>query len=279
VKELIEIRTEQIGEARDHLKGNVFVINLIVFAIGGGLAYLLAKRNLAPIEEAHEAQTRFTADASHELRTPLAAMRSEIEVVLRDRALTLGAAKKQLQSNLEEIAKLEALSDGLLKLARQEHNLEQYEEVALAEVVQKVVQSMAARAEAQTMTLVTEISDVRVRGDSWSLMELMAILLDNAIKYSPPKTVATIRLRRLGGRAELTIHDQGQGIKASDLPHIFDRFYRADQARSKEKVSGYGLGLAIAKQIVEAHQGSMTIRSTPGVETVVTVLLPVASKL
>ena len=277
VQELIALRTEQIEESRDHFRRELLTINLIILLIGGGLAYLLAKRNLAPIEEAHRAQTRFTADASHELRTPLAAMRSEIEVTLRDTKLNLVAAKRQLASNLEEIAKLEQLSSGLLQLARQEHHIGNAASIDLVQITEEVIKSLAMLAKRQKIELqpVLPAEPLFVRGDGWSLQELITILLDNALKYSQAATVVTISLKKQGSLAELAVHDRGFGIKPSDLPHIFDRFYRADQARSKEKVSGYGLGLAIAKQIVEAHRGTIVATSTPSLGTIFTVRLPV----
>lgn len=275
VEEVIALRTGQIEESKDHLRGNLFVMNLVIFLLGGGLAYLLAKRNLMPIEEAHEAQNRFTADASHELRTPLTAIRSEIEVALRDKKLTLASAKGQLRSNLEEVVKLQSLADSLLRLARHERQLEQSTTVAVRNVIGEAVDAVTKPAADRSIRIETNLEDASVRGDRWSLIELATILLDNAVKYSPSHTVITVAARKDGHDLLLTVHNQGAGIKASDLPHIFDRFYRVDQARSKERVAGYGLGLAIAKQIVEAHGGSIRAESFPGKGTRFLVRLPI----
>jgi signal transduction histidine kinase len=111
------LRAEQLDSDLNHLKGNLISFNLLVLLLGGAAAYALARRTLEPIEESLESQKRFTSDASHELRTPLTAMQAEIEVALRDASLTKAQAKELLQSNLEEVAKLKALSEGLLHLA------------------------------------------------------------------------------------------------------------------------------------------------------------------
>ena len=276
VQELIALRTEQIEESKDRLRGDFVVMNLVILFVGGGLAYLLAKRNLAPIEEAHEAQTRFTADASHELRTPLAAMRSEIEVALRDRKLTLSGAKKLLESNIEELDKLEALANGLLKLARHDRPPEALEPVHLPEVVAEATERLAVMAREKSIILEISSEDFLVMGDRWSLVELVTILLDNALKYSPPATTITVIVKKVGAVGQLVVSDHGVGIAPTDLPHIFDRFYRADAARSKQQVVGYGLGLAIAKQIVEAHRGTITALNLPEKGTTITVRLPLA---
>ena len=109
-----------------------------------------------------------------------------------------------------------------------------------------------------------ELDDVSILGDKESLTELFVILLDNAIKYSPAKSTINISVHKFDGHVEIKIKDRGIGIKASDLPHIFDRFYRADHSRNKEKVSGYGLGLSIAKNIVDLHSGTISANSKPG---------------
>jgi signal transduction histidine kinase len=118
-----------------------------------------------------------------------------------------------------------------------------------------------------------------VSGDFWSLVELFAILLDNAVKYSPEGSAVTVS----GGhekdrRLTVSVSDQGVGIAAADLPHIFDRFYQADRSRSKDHSTGYGLGLSIAQKIVELHQGSIEVSSQLGHGTVFTVTLPAAGK-
>lgn len=275
VQELIAVRTEQIEESADHLRRNLALMNLIILALGGGLAYYLARRNLAPIEATHEAQRRFTADASHELRTPLAAMRSEIEVALRSQQLSLTEARALLRSNLEEVAKLEVLSDRLLRLARHERQLETQERVALKEIVTEAVAAVRRIALKKKMHIEIDVEDLVLAGDRWSLGELAKILLDNAIKYSSPNSTIWLAVRRSGDQAELEVRDAGIGIKPADLPHIFERFYRADHARSHDRpAAGYGLGLAIAKEIAAAHRGTIRVTSSVGKGTTFHIRLP-----
>jgi signal transduction histidine kinase len=126
------------------------------------------------------------------------------------------------------------------------------------------------------ITVVNQVEDFQIVGDKASLVELLVILIDNAIKYSEPKTTIKLTTRKSNQFVSLAVTDHGQGIKASDLPHIFDRFYRADFSRSKTKTNGYGLGLSIAKKIVDAHGGKIEAKSTLGKGSTFVVRLPLA---
>lgn len=212
------------------------------------------------------------------MRTPLAAIQTEVEVALRDPKLDQTMAVNILRSNLEEVAKLKSLSDGLLRLARENGKTLPIESISLEKIIPEAISQVLASAEAKDITIANSVSDIAVLGDKQNLVELVVILLDNAIKYSDPKTTIKLSARKHGKYVYLAVTDQGQGIKASDLPHIFDRFYRADSSRSKEKVSGYGLGLSIAKKIVDLHQGTIEAKSTPGKGSTFTVRLPISPK-
>ncbi|HXH27069.1 MAG TPA: HAMP domain-containing sensor histidine kinase, partial [Candidatus Acidoferrum sp.] len=247
---------------------------IVLLAVACAASYLLARHNLRPLEQAMEAQSRFTADASHELRTPLTTMRTEIEVALRNPALGKAEMRDLLHSNLEEVAKLKALSEGLLRLAQADGAAVQMARVSLAAVVKNASKQLAATAGAKHITIAENIKDVTVTGDQQSLSELLVILLDNAIKYSPEQTTVTITTLTQNKQALCTVADQGRGIKAADLPHIFDRFYRTDASRSKLSPGGYGLGLPIARKIIEAHRGSIEVKSAPGKGSTFTIKLP-----
>lgn len=261
---LEQTRLKQAEESKERITIKLIYYNLLILALSAIGSYFLAKRTLKPIKETMEAQNRFTADASHELRTPLTAIRSEIEVGLRDKQLKLTDARKLLQSNLEEIAKLETLSKALLKLANSEGAQIKFTEVSLQEVIIEAYEKVAKLAEAKEIEFDNKLEDIKVNGDKTSLVELFVILLDNAIKYSQNQSNVECRMLNVDGRVRVKIIDHGIGIKASDLPHIFDRFYRADLSRSKEKIDGYGLGLPIAKRVIEMHNGSILVNSTPG---------------
>jgi len=268
------LRTRQLDTDRDRLKGNLVGLNLFVLATGGIASYALARRTLEPIEEALEKQKRFAADASHELRTPLAAMQTEIEVALRGAKLSKGEAVNQLKSNLEEVAKLRDLSDGLLQLASQDGKDLSQEIIRLDKAAGKAVERLAKAAAAKKIKIINKISPVSTPGDEVSLSDLAAILLDNAIKYSPSGSNITVVTGKRSKRALLEIKDEGQGIKASELPHIFERFYRADQSRNKDEASGYGLGLALARKIVDAHQGYIEVKSEEDKGSTFSIYLP-----
>lgn len=273
---LEELRAQQAQESKDNLRNNLLLLNLATLVMGAAVSWVLAQQTLRPIEEALEAQGRFTSDASHELRTPLTAMRTSIEVGLRDPKLTLPKAKGLLDSTLEEVKKLSSLSSGLLKLTRDNGGDIVKEPVSLKAVADAAVLQLDMTAKQKSITLHNEAKNLTVLGDAISLQEVVSIIVENAIKYSNEKTAITIKSRASGRSALLTVSDQGPGIKALDLVHIFDRFYRADTSRTRGKTEGYGLGLPIAKSIVEAHGGSIEARSVLGEGSVFTVKLPLA---
>jgi two-component system, OmpR family, sensor histidine kinase CiaH len=262
---------------RGRLLGDLFEFNLVILVLGGAASYWLALRTLRPIEEALDAQSRFTADASHELRTPLTAMRSEIEVALRDGKLTKQEAIDLLKSNLEEVAKLEGLSSGLLKLAQHNGAEPVLETVALAAVVEKAIARHQKSAKAHQITVQSEVGEaLHVQGDKDALVELFSILVDNAIKYNHKEGKVWLQAKQTAGAVRVTVQDDGVGIKAMDLPHIFSRFYRADGSRSKSSTDGYGLGLSIAEKIVSTLGATIEAKSTPGKGTTFTVSLKTA---
>jgi signal transduction histidine kinase len=266
----------ELEKAHGQLKWRLVYLNSIIILVGAGASYLLARRTLRPIEEALEAQSRFTGDASHELRTPLAAMQTENEVALRDERLTLAEARMQLQSNLEEIAKLRALSDGLLRLAADRRSSQPpLAPVNLANVARDAAASLEPLAKEKNISIVADMPDeLDVRGDAVALRELIIILIDNAIKYSAKDTRVTLSARRHGHSATLSVADEGAGINSADLAHIFDRFYRADTARHHSGAGGYGLGLSIARSIVDVHSGTITAANRPDRGAIFTVRLP-----
>jgi signal transduction histidine kinase len=271
--EVTQLPDQQLVDAEHRLRANLVLLNLAILAAAGGASYYLARRTLRPIEVALEAQSRFTADASHELRTPLTAMKSEIEVALRNDKLSRTEAKDLLASNLEEISKLEALSTGLLKLARDGENL-QLAACSTRDIMVTAVGRLEKALEQRDITVQQKVADTTVTGDRDSLIEAVVILLDNAIKYSPQGATIRLEAGSEGQRAYLAVHDQGAGIPAADLPHIFERFFRTDSSRTRDQAGGYGLGLSIAQNIVHAHHGSISVGSTIGKGSSFTIWLP-----
>lgn len=260
---IVMIDPELATEARRRIVWSLVIINL---AIGGAAAvtgYFLAGKTLAPIEEMIEEQNRFISDASHELRTPLTALKCSLEVYLREKKPKLVEAKSLAKDSLGEVNKLQALSDSLLRLAQfQKPNGQvKMERVNLKKIIDLAVGRVEPMAEAKKIKLVSRGTDGMVMGHETGLTDLLVILLDNAIKYSPNGSKVTIRVTGTKKEMTVTVKDEGIGISQEDLPHIFDRFYRADSARNKNKAGGYGLGLAIAKKIAEEHRGVISVES------------------
>ncbi len=268
-------RVSELEASKQHILLQLLYANLAILIFGGAGSYFLARRTLEPIEEAHDAQVRFTADASHELRTPLAAMRAETEVTLRNPGLNVEDARDQLKSNLEELERLTALSDGLLQLARGIDTSALDGVVKLSGIIQAASTQVKSLASAKHIELrLPAAKAYKVQGSKTQLVQALVILLDNAIKYSPAGSHVHIKLRAAQQHITIEVIDQGRGIAETDLPHIFERFYRADSSRTQADVQGYGLGLPIAHQIVEAHRGELTAISTPDVGSQFNISLP-----
>mgnify|MGYP001027154563 CR=1 FL=1 len=249
-------------------------INIVVLVAGGLGAFFLARRTLRPIAEAHEAQGRFTSDASHELRTPLAAMKTELEVNLRDPKLEIGEARELLESNLEEVNKLIKLSEMLLHLSRLDHDKLEVDTIDVPSMVQELVQRYPSDVERFDITSRKKATTL---ANEPAINELITILLDNAIKYSPADSPIFIRVFEQYGRVGLEVKNQGKKIPDDKLPKLFDRFYRADNSRTNGAKNGYGLGLSIAKKIVDIHHGEITVSSTDEFTTF-TLYLPIVRK-
>lgn len=269
---------DRIDEGRHALLTRLITLNGLALVVGGLLSYALARRTLRPIEDAMDAQNQFVSDASHELRTPLTALQTTNEVALRKPKLTLTEARGLIQSNVEETIKLKALSDGLLGLLKQDKQPLARATVALPEVMQQALDQIVILAQAKKLTITDTVPRLTVLGNQQGLIQVLTILLDNAIKYSPRKGTIYIDAKAKGKYVYVTVRDEGAGITPEDLPHIFNRFYRADTARTNSSQHGYGLGLPIAKKIIEQHYGEIQVMATPKRGATFTVRLPLASK-
>jgi len=271
------IRDNGLDRFRVNLLWRLFILNLTMLVAGAIVSFYLAERSLEPLEEAMAAQGRFTSDAAHELRTPLTAMKAEIEVALRSKKLTDKDAREILESNLEEIVKLENLTAALLRLAKNSHSADTstWKSVKITEVLKDAAARVDTQLKASHMKMdLPEPATTTVRGDRDQLVELFVILMDNAIKYGTEKTTVTVTANKDDGNVVVTVADKGIGIKESELPHIFERFYRADQSRTKSRITGYGLGLSVARAITDAHDGTIAANSKAGEGTTFTVTLP-----
>lgn len=239
--------------------------NGAIFFLAAVASYILAGRTLSPIQQALEKQKLFVADASHELKTPLTALKTNLEVALRDKALSAAEARMVLSQSLSSVNQLQELSEHLLSAARVEQagSSLQLSSVASQAVITQVLAQLQPVIDEKMLKLERQTPPLTLRADEQSFKQMLMIFLDNAIKYTPPKGVIGITTQRTGRTMQIQITDSGAGIAAKDIPYIFDRFYRAEHSRNKTITRGYGLGLTLAKQIIDAHHGTVSVKSTP----------------
>jgi heavy metal sensor kinase len=269
---------DQITRAAQDINSNSLAKRLDIPQSGDELQRLSETLNsmLGRLESSFNRITQFTADASHELRTPLALMRTTTEVSLRT-SQTVADYREAQQEILGELEKTSSLVEKLMLLARADAGVETLQRVPVnvAECLLDACKDGQVLAEAKHVRFSAEIDgqDLIVQGDSLALHRLFLILIDNAVKYTPSGGSITVGLKRTDASAIAEFRDNGIGISADDLPNIFERFYRADKARSRE-FGGVGLGLSIARWVAEAHRGSIEVQSTPGTGSVFRIRLP-----
>ena len=232
-------------------------------------------RMLDRLDKAFRRQRQFTADASHELRTPLTMLSSQIDVAL-ERKRTPADYEQVLRSLREDAARMTQLVSELLTLARADagQQLLTREELDLGELVSNVVQAMQPLALQRGVQLAEQAQPhVTISGDQTRLSQLLINLVDNALRYTSSGGTVDVAVKEEAGWAELRVSDTGIGIAAEHLPHLFERFYRADPARARAD-GGSGLGLAIAQWIAQAHGGQISVASEFGRGSVFTVRIP-----
>jgi two-component system sensor histidine kinase CiaH len=263
-------------EGRAELLAKLILLNSITLLLGACLSYVLARQSLQPIEEALDAQARFVSDASHELRTPLTALQLTNEVALRKKKLGAKESRELIEHNLAEATKLKSLSDGLLGLLKQDGQLLEFTSVSLQATASEAMNRVAPSALDKEIAVHDAVPNIMVKSEEGALTQIVTILLDNAVKYSDKGSEIHLEARARGKTAYLSVRDRGVGIKASELPHIFDRFYRADTSRSRQHTEGYGLGLSIARKLADQLGAEVTAKSQPGKGSTFTIKLPLA---
>lgn len=263
--------------------GRQILTALLLFAAASAgffaVSWFLSRWLVRPVEEGWRRQQQFVADASHELKTPLTVLLADADILLARGEDTVDSQRKWVESIREEGLRMKGLVQDLLYLARGDagQRARPREAVSLTDAVESCVLAFEPVAFEAGLTLDSELAPgLSVLGDGEELRRLGAILLDNACKYCEPGGRITVTLKG-GERAALTVHNTGEPIPAEAQAHLFERFYRADAARSRE-TGGYGLGLSIAAAIVEGHRGKIGVRSAPGEGTAFTVTLPLDGK-
>ena len=237
------------------------VASLALSAIGG---FFMSTRAIKPARDAFERQRAFVADASHELKTPLTLIRADAQVA--SRAPLEEDVRKLLDHQLSETDRMNVLLSNLLLLARLDAGglAVARELFDLAEVISETASRFETRAAAKNISLEVKIAgDLRISGDGERTGQILASLVDNALEHTPKGGCITLTGRREGNRSEARVSDTGPGISGENLPHIFDRFYRSEDARSREAV-GAGLGLAIARDLARTQGGDLTAENAHG---------------
>jgi two-component system, OmpR family, sensor histidine kinase CiaH len=260
---------------------------VLIVSAGGGLllslagASFLVSRSLIPIQRAYTRQREFSADAAHELRTPLTVLHAATDVLHQHRDEPLAANGQLFEDIQHEIVRMERLTNDMLTLARSD--LDELElavaEVDLAALAGKVVRQVMPLAHERDIDLALEPvkTAVTVEADPNRLQQVVLILLDNALKYTPAGGKVRVQVARHGNEASLAVTDTGEGISPEHLARLFDRFYRVDPARSRAQ-GGAGLGLAIARSLVTAHGGQLSLSSQPGTGTTALARLPLTTR-
>ena len=233
--------------------------------------------DISDLKRADQIRRDFVANVSHELRTPLSILRGYIETMLDDPKMSRGEITRILEVMEQHSKRLGLLANDLLTLAQLESGSStlQLNEIDLLSFLSDLGRDWAKKFSAKNLTVVTEVADdcATIRADEARLREVFDNLLDNALKYSNKGGEIRLRGTRRDNETVLSVSDNGVGINAEDLPRIFERFYRADKARSRE-LGGTGLGLSIVKHIAQLHGGRVEAQSEPGKGTTISVVLP-----
>lgn len=271
----LDLLADDLELAQRLILMQLVIINVIILVIVATAAYILAGKTLAPLQRSHEAQQQFITDAAHELKTPLTAMKTSLEVALMDQGLNRDSIMV-LKENLEEVNSLQQLTERLLQIAKNGHQPTPHRAVLINSVVQKAVKTIRPLAGEKQIKIVSKLTPTNpsIWGDEASLKELIAILLDNAVRYSPEQTQISVTTTASDDKVVLMVSDQGIGIPRQQLPRIFQRFYRVNQDRTNDDIHGYGLGLSIAKKIIIEHQATLAIKSKPGEGSTFTISFP-----
>jgi signal transduction histidine kinase len=269
----ISSRSDEVGRLADTFNA---MLDRLQEAFGA------LRRANEKLEATLESQRRFVADASHELRTPLTTVRGNASLLRRFERLTPEDRAAAVQQIVAESERMSRLVNDLLTLARADAGqLLDRQPVSIGQLLDDVALQGKVLADGKVAVSVVRLADAEVLGDADALRQLLLILVDNAIKYTPTGGSVTLGLNghesktgEAGPRVRISVVDTGLGIPAADQPHVFERFYRADRAR---QAGGTGLGLAIGKWLAEAHGGTITVESSPGNGSIFTVTLPALS--
>jgi two-component system sensor histidine kinase CiaH len=261
-----------IDQTTNNLVMTLVYADLTFLLLVAVLSFYFAGRILRPIQKATDAQRAFASNASHELRTPLTILKSDTETLFRAKNPKPSLVHEIAESSLEEIGRMENLVQSLLVLARSENRTPLVSEsIDLSKVISKIIGKLRPLASTNQIEIRGAISDaLYISGNTMDVERVIENLLQNSIIHTPAGGNITVDLSQKEGVAMIKISDTGGGIAKSDLPHVFERFYKGSGH------IGSGLGLPIVKEIIEQHRGSIEIQSTIGKGTIVVVTFPLS---
>lgn len=252
------------------------VVALVMLIFIFFISSFFANRSIKPIKEAFDKQKQFIADASHELKTPLTVINTNVDVLLSNGEDTINTQSKWLYYIKSESERMNKLTNDLLYLTQIDYSDIRmiFTDFNMSETVENIILTMEAVIFENSISLHYDIEpNLITHGNSEQIQQVVMILLDNAVKYANSKGTINISLKRHYNTLHLSVTNTGEGIPEEHLDKIFDRFYRTDKSRAR-KSGGYGLGLAIAKAIIEQHDGKITVKSVVNESTTFTVELP-----
>jgi signal transduction histidine kinase len=251
---------------------SALIFSIIAFAF----SRVMSNRAMVPIERAFKRQQEFVADASHELRTPLSVMLSSLDILEMEDEEKNEISAKMVANLKEEVKRMTGLVGDLLTLARSDSddpNIS-FEVFDLRPIAERTIHTFEGHAASKNIQLGLDISTaITIFGNKDRITQLLYILLDNAIKYSKESGSVTLSITMEKNMVTISVKDNGIGIDEKDLTHIFERFYRVDKARTRQQ-GGHGLGLSIAKWIVDIHDGRISVESKIGEGSIFIVKIP-----
>lgn len=256
------------------------IVEVVALGVLLVISWLLSKWALRPAERAWAQQKQFVADASHELKTPLTVILANTSILMRHTDDTVGSQRQWIESTQTEAERMQTLVGDMLELASLDKPKASPRDerlnaprVDFADLVEgELLQFESIAYERAIIIESTIAADIFVRGDATQLERMVSTLLENAYKYSDEGGTVSVTLSAVGDSVRLELHNRGVVIPADDLPHVFDRFFRADKARTRD--GGYGLGLSIAQDIARSHGGAIAAKSSEDAGTTFTVTIP-----
>lgn len=268
----VNISHYEYVERTNDLFSILVYFNLLVLVLSFIASYLLARRTLKPIEDVHRSQTKFIAQASHELRTPIAAMMADTESILDINEKDPKVLKKTLRANMADLKRLNDLANHLLEIASIRSTKPSAAiQFKLDESIRKIVKE-AKRTMPSSVSIKSQLIPTEINGDPISIELAISTVLDNAVKYGGEEAKIQIKLSQARNKALVVIEDNGPGIPPEELPNIYKPFHRSEKVSGA--VPGHGIGLTLAKEIIDSHNGSIEVRSNYGEGTTVYISLP-----